>query len=156
MSIIRNKKKTESAFHRRGVAALEAALMLPLLVILTLGSIDIAQYVNLSQLVNNASREGARLVSRNGNESTRDVEDAVRSYMEDSFPQLSAAEISEATTITIRDEHSDPIANGDLTTIESGSRLSFEVVFNFSAIRWLNGPSWNGNTSQCQTICRRE
>jgi len=155
MNIRRNHDR-HSASGRHGAAAVEAALILPVLVILTLGSIDIAQYVNLSQLVTNASREGARLISRKQSEATTDIENAVRSYLQDSLPQLSAAQISAATTITIRDKNDGPIANGDLTTIESGDPISVEVAFDYSVVRWLQGPNWNGNSSQCKTVCRRE
>lgn len=151
-----NHSEIRLAGHRRGAAAVEAALILPFLVIVTLGAMDLAQYVNLSQLVTNASREGARQLSRSESESTQDVEDAVRSYLADSMPQVSPAKIAEATDVTIRDENGQPIRNGDLTTVESGDPVSIEISFDFSAVRWLPGPSWNGNTSQCRTVCRRE
>lgn len=154
MIIHNNDRRIHS--RRRGAAAVEAALVLPLLVIVTLGAIDLAQYINLSQLVTNASREGARLVSRSGNESTKEVEDAVRSYMADSLPQLSPAKISEAMKITIQDKNNQPVQDGDLTKVEPGDPISIQIAFDFSAVRWLHGPNWNGNTSQCRTVCRRE
>lgn len=131
MNIINNKNQTRPAFNRRGAAAVEAGLVLPILIILTLGAVDLAQYINLSQLVTNASREGARLVSRNGSASSQEVEDAVRSYLADCFPQVPTAKISKATTITIRDKDNQPIANGDLTTIESGIQFRSSLPSTF-------------------------
>lgn len=141
---------------RHGAAAVEAALLLPLLVILTFGALDLAQYVNLSQLVANASREAARVASRSDTQSTQDVINALGNYMAECFPQLSPATITNAMTITVRDQYNQPIPNGDLTTIESGDPIALEVSFDFDAVRWLSGPQWNGNISECRTVCRRE
>ena len=141
---------------RRGAAAVEAALLLPLLVILTLGAMDLAQYVNLSQQVANASREAARVASRNDTQVTQDVINTVGNYMADCFPQLPPATITGAMTVTVRDQYNQPIPNGDLTTIESGDPIALEVNFDFEAVRWLAGPQWNGNISGCRTVCRRE
>jgi Flp pilus assembly protein TadG len=148
--------KSRSALDRHGAAVVEAALILPVLVVLTLSAIDIAQYVNLTQSVTNASREGARLVSRNENDSVSEVEIAIRSYLQDSLPNMSAAQIANAMTITILDKDDNPIPNGDLSTLKSGDPVSFQVDFDYAAVRWLPGPSWNGNSSQCRTVCRRE
>ncbi len=45
--------------RRSGAAAVEFALVAPLLVLITFGSIDIGGLLQVSQLVSNASREGA-------------------------------------------------------------------------------------------------
>lgn len=146
--------KSQSATGRRGAVAVEAALVLPVLVIVTLGAIDIAQYVNLSQRVTNASREGARMISRTGVDSTKDVEQAVRNYLKDSYPHLTDAKVAAATKIAIRDKANRPVPGGDLTNIPSGDQVSMDVAFDFSAVRWLQGPNWSA--SQCRTVCRRD
>jgi Flp pilus assembly protein TadG len=48
---------------RRGAAAVEAALILPLLVGLLLGVWEVGRAVQLTQLLNDAAREGARLAA---------------------------------------------------------------------------------------------
>jgi Flp pilus assembly protein TadG len=46
--------------RQRGVAAVEFALVLPLLLVVVLGAIDWGWYFFIDQLVTNAAREGAR------------------------------------------------------------------------------------------------
>ena len=146
---------------RSGVAAVEAALMLPLLVIVTFGAIDVAQYINLGQVVCNASREGARIASRIDCESVEEVETVIAEYLASSNPQLSAEELTSALNIRIRklgevtpDYDDTVIAGGKLDTVGSGNPISIEVEFDFSMIRWLSGLPLGDPSST--THCRRE
>ena len=178
----RFQNKTNFAFGRRGVAAVEAALMLPLLVVVTFGSIDLAQYINLGQVVCNASREGARIASRNDVTSVNEVETAIIQYMANSIPHLSASELASAVKIRIsnsggeenndeyedyssmgngefisynNDQNSDSDANnGNLGNINSGDPIVIEVNFDFNSIRWLWGLTFTNPTTT--TVCRRD
>lgn len=143
---------------RRGSAAVEAALILPLLIIVSFGAIDVAQYINLAQLVSNASREGARVASRNGTETVDEVEAAVISFMADALSNLSAQELSDAINIEIRCGICDtPVPQGKLTEIASGDSVFVHVEFDFAKVRWLPGPSyWNNDVQESKTYCRRE
>jgi len=49
--------------QRRGVAAVEFAIVLPIFVIMTLGMIELGRAVNIQQTLTNASREGARIAA---------------------------------------------------------------------------------------------
>ena len=149
--------------NRNGVAAVEAALMLPLLVIVTFGAIDVAQYINLGQVVCNASREGARVASQSHIVSVSEVEAAIVDYLASSNPHLSDSELNSAIDVKIRKQSASlsdvatfesAIDNGNLAAIDSGDPISIQVDFDFSTIRWLNGiPLSNPTTT---TICRRE
>lgn len=55
---MRNRNRRRDG--QRGVAALEFALVFPLLLVLVLGAIDWGWYFFVDQLVTNAAREGAR------------------------------------------------------------------------------------------------
>jgi Flp pilus assembly protein TadG len=59
------KKRIRSTF-RRGVAATETAIMLPLLVIVVFGSIELANGIFLRQTLAQAAYEGARAATRPG------------------------------------------------------------------------------------------
>ncbi len=50
--------------HRSGVAAVEAAFLIPVLLILMVGLWQVGRIVQVSELLNNAAREGARLASQ--------------------------------------------------------------------------------------------
>lgn len=186
-----NRKK------RLGAAAIETALMLPVLVIVTLGAIDIAQYINLAQMVTNASREGGKMAS--SGDTVQEVEDRVIDYLSECMPQLTRDELEAATTIELAalsdlatsssdegtggtnngnngngnngngygnssdDDDSNSGSstttnfNGNLSSIYSGEPVSVSVSFDFSAVRWFEGPNyWNGNTTNSTTVTRRQ
>ena len=150
-------RKSSRADRRRGAAAVEAALVLPVLLTVLLGSIDIAQFINLSQLVTNASREGARFASRSSTNTVAEVEAAMHNYLRDSFPHLDAEALTAAAKVQVTDGENNSIQNGDLTNIASGDPILVDLAFDFSAVRWLPGPNyWNGNVNQSITACRRQ
>lgn len=137
--------------------ATEAVIVLPLLVFIMLGAIDIAQYINLAQLVSNSSREGARVASRIRTTTVQEIEQTVENYLKEIYPDLSDEQLAAAVSITVLDKNNSFISNGDLSNIESGDRMSVNVSFDFSAVRWLSGPDyWNGNVNSSSTVCRRE
>jgi hypothetical protein len=55
------QRDVEDRGRRRGVSAAEAALALPLFIVLVAGLVDGGRYFMLRQLLDNAVREGARL-----------------------------------------------------------------------------------------------
>lgn len=57
-SILRRKRIFS---ERRGVAAVEMALVAPLFMLMVLGIIEFGRYLMVGQLVTNAAREGARM-----------------------------------------------------------------------------------------------
>ena len=71
--------------ERRGVVAVEAAVMLPFLVIMMFGLWEVGRLIQVNQIVNNAAREGARLAAGayvNGTPVTvAMVDQAVRDYL---------------------------------------------------------------------------
>lgn len=86
--IIRNKKSTRSC---RGVAAVEFAALLPFLLILLLGVWEMGRLIQVHQILNNATREGARvaaqgltidLTNQPKEISQADVENTVKYYLE--------------------------------------------------------------------------
>lgn len=141
---------------RRATAAVEAALVLPLLIIVTFGAIDIAQYINLAQLVSNASREGGRVASRKRTASVSEVEAAVASFISEALPTMSDEEIASALTVVVRNGPT-AVAGAALRDVDSGNQIVVNVAFDFSVVRWLSGPSyWNNDVQECNTYCRRE
>lgn len=73
----------------RGAAAIELALLLPLLVLLIFGMIEFSLLMYNRQVITNASREGARagIVQRDlsvpGSQIVQEITDAVNQYCED-------------------------------------------------------------------------
>ena len=56
--------------HRTGVAAMEAAVSLPILVVLVFGSMEIANAIFLKQSLNMAAYEAAKLITAPGDNNT--------------------------------------------------------------------------------------
>lgn len=152
-SLTRNYSRT-----RKGAAAVEAALLAPVLVLTTLGAIDIAQYINLAQLIANASREGARTACRNQTESTQDIRQSIEQLLADSAFKMTPEQIAEGLSVTVLHGSSgQPIPEGDLSTVVSGESLSISVSFDFKVVRWLHGPDyWDVTANTSRTFCRRD
>ncbi len=152
-----NKRPVKRTSNRNGTAALESALIAPLLVLILLGAIDIGQYVNVAQCVSNCSREGARVACSNETQTKAEVTAAVLDYLGEIFPNLSETELAEAVDVTIRDETEDLVITNDLSIIDPGSQMSVLVELDFSAVRWLHGVHYfNGQFKQTTTYARRE
>ncbi len=134
---------------RRGAAIVEFAVVSPLLFLLVMGAIDVGQYVNVSQTVSDASREGARLAAQNEMSSCSAVENVVLEYLEDSFPNISDAALSAATSITVTNSVGTPVT--DLTTIAAGSSLTVQVDLEFDTVRWIQSVSLGSNRSLSTT-----
>lgn len=153
---MRNRKRVNRRKHERtGGAVVEAALVLPVLIVLTLGVIDIAQYISLAQVVCNASRESARVASRAETDSISEIEAAAKQYFADLFPQLSSETLDAAIQIVVSDTAGNTIT--DLSAVESGTQLSAYLKFDFQTIRWLDGIDyWSGSADQATTVFRKE
>ncbi len=142
--------------NRRGGAAVEAALVAPVMVFIIISAIDIGQYINMAHIVTNASREGARAASKVDTRKVAEIPVAVLSYIGNSFPHLTDAELKEATLIEVRDEDGSPIANGVLDNVASGEMVSVRVRFDFNEIRWIRGLDyWNGRFKESTSVSRR-
>lgn len=124
---------------RRAVAAVEMAIALPLLVLLLLGTIDLGQFVNVGQVVSNASRVGARKASVKATKTVADVEAEVINYLDHYFPGRSTSEIQNATTVSVMFANGTALSGNDLAFLEDGVKMIVTVQFDYSAVRWVNG-----------------
>jgi Flp pilus assembly protein TadG len=69
-SMVRSTPSARQAVVRRGAAAIEAAITLPMLIILVFGSIEMANAIFLRQSLNMAAYEAAKVVTRPGDNTT--------------------------------------------------------------------------------------
>ncbi|MGI9518353.1 MAG: TadE family protein [Pirellulaceae bacterium] len=142
--------------NRRGGAALEAALIAPVMVFILISAIDIGQYINTAHIISNAAREGARAASRVDSRRVNDVSAAVMSYLGNSLPQMTDNQLEEATLIEVRDADGHPIPNDFLAGLDSGDSVSVRVRFDFNEIRWIHGfDYWNGQFKESTSVSRR-
>lgn len=142
---------------RRAAATVEFAIIGPLLFLLTLGALEIGQYVNVGQTVSEASREGARFAARNGTSTVKAVEGYVQNYINSAFAGLPTGTLAAALDVKVSDASGKPIAGGDLTSVDTGASINVEVTFDFSAVRWLSkGHCTTSTTLKTTTMARRE
>jgi Flp pilus assembly protein TadG len=108
------------------VAAVEAALILPVVLILMLGTWEVGRMVEVTQILNNAVREGGRSASTGQNTNSQ-VQQTVLNYLQNAgLPSASA-------TVTVSDLTS---PNTDCTAATELDQLQVTVSIPFNAVRW--------------------
>jgi Flp pilus assembly protein TadG len=144
-----NRRRVRAS-ARRGLAAVEAAFVLPLLVMLMMGVWEVGRMVEVSQILNNAVREGARYAaggtSNNIPVTVALVQSQVQNYM--TSAGLPSAAVS-GSTVTVTNQSAntwtDPCDASPLdqfqvsVTIPSGSA--------FDSLKWGLTKSITGMTS---------
>ncbi len=125
------------AARRLGVAAVEAALILPVALVLLLGTWEVGRMVEVSQVLNNAAREGGRSAST-GQYTNSQVQQTVLNYIQNAgLPTASA-------TVTVTDlTHS----GTDCTAATELDQLQISVSLPFTAVRWSAATLVTSNTT---------
>lgn len=119
--------------NRRGVAAVEFALVLPCFLLLLLGVLEIGRAIHIQQTIVNASREGARLAATKAAES--DVKSTVLDYLTKAKVPTSAVSVKQS-----RDRDA----------------MTVEVDLPYSAVSWLPPTMLAGRTLSASSTFRRE
>jgi Flp pilus assembly protein TadG len=120
--------------NRRGAAAVEFAIVLPVFILLVFGMIEYGRMVMVQQVITNASREGARRAVLDG-------ATAVGGYLAD-------AKISGGTCKL------NPL---NPASADSGGPITVTVEVPFNAVSWLPSPMYlGGKTLSAATTMRRE
>jgi Flp pilus assembly protein TadG len=111
--------------NRRGAAAIEFALVMPVFLVLLLGMLECARLGMAVQVVTSAAREGCRVAALPGNTATT-AQTRVNTVLSQSgFP---------SATITLTP--SDP------TTATGGAAISLSLSVPFSKVSWLGTSSF--------------
>ncbi|HEX5444462.1 MAG TPA: TadE family protein [Pirellulales bacterium] len=135
---LRPRRRRRPARSRRGVAAVEFALVAPLFLILLLGVIEYGRMLVVQQVVNEAAREGVRAAVCAGAQ-TSDVLAAAND-------RLTASSISGAA-VTVSPSPPGSAANGD--------PVSVTVEVPFSAVSWLHSSAALDATTLSATCTMR-
>lgn len=153
MNLQRKTRLSRRDCLRNGAAAVEAAIVIPLIALILLGSIDVGQSVYVAQVVNEASREGARQACRFDTKSEETVRTTVRNFVRDSFSGLADASVE----VNFSNNAGEAIPSGDLSTMSSGAPVTVQVVLDYDSVRWTPGfIGLGGRTIETTTIMRRE
>jgi Flp pilus assembly protein TadG len=133
----------------RGVALVEFALVMPVLLLLLVGTLDVARAANAYVVVNSASREGVRVAALAPGSSYAKIRDAVR---ERSAPLDDQAVL---VTVAYQDEDGRWIECVSTTcatwprtmaTPPKPMRVRVDVAYPWNAVTWMAGQFFAGGT----------
>lgn len=113
---------------RRGLAAIELAILLPLLLLLVVGLWEVGRMVEVQQVLANAAREGARQAST-GVRSSTEVKDVVVRY-------LIQNGISGVTSKNVTVTNITSSARPEPNACEQLDQFKIAVTIPFSSVRW--------------------
>jgi Flp pilus assembly protein TadG len=130
--------------NRRGAAAVEFALVAPIMFTVVLGSIEFGRVMMALNLISNAARNGARVGVISG-KTNSDVSSAVSSLLTGTGISTSNA----STTILVNG------TSADVSTALTGDSISVSVTVPVSSISWLAAPVFTNNMSLAQTSIMR-
>lgn len=132
---------------QKGASAVEFALVLPILTLLTFGIIEFSVYLYNQQVITNASREAARagIVSQSPRVTVADISNVATNYTQN---HLITFGTQNTPTVSVTGYDSNALFGTDLT-IQVNYNYSFLVIPNFIAIGTL------GNM-QATTVMRYE
>ena len=146
--------------HRRGVAAVEFAVVLPFLLLLLVGIWELGRIIHVQIILNNAARDGARLAAQANiinatgdytqikfNTGTPNIEGAIKAY-------LKAAGITDHSDLVIQLEFVEAATGGaptGTTTADpylgsKNQRFRVRVSIPYANIRWTTLSLINPNT----------
>ncbi len=115
--------------RRRGVAAVEFAVIFPVLMILAFGLWEYGRLVEVQQVLSNAAREGGRMAAT-GHKSNTEVKQHVRMYLDAQGLNTTGMSDPEVTNLTSA-ERSDP------RDAEQLDRFRVRVNFPTANCRWF-------------------
>ncbi len=137
---------------RRGAALVEFAVVAPVLFLIILGMIEVGRGVMVSQLLVNASREGARKAALT-DMTTGEVTSFVEQYLTSVGVPVSGA------TITIKNQSSAGGGFGttsDLSTVPAGMGIEVSVEVTTASVSWLPTSNYMPDSLQGSTVMRKE
>ena len=147
-AVAENQAKVEKLCRRcrskrKGVAAVEFAVVAPLFFLLVFGMIEFGRAVMVQQIITNASREGARLAVLDGSTGT-EVKTSVVNYLQKAAITVTADKVTVTPT--------EPSAAG------YGDPVTVNVSIPFSQVSWLPTPWFigSGTNLSAETVMRRE
>jgi Flp pilus assembly protein TadG len=124
--------------RRAGTAAVEFALISPLLIVLLLGLWEVGRFVEAEQILNNAAREGAPQGST-GQSSLAQVKATVINYIAASGFDTTGAVVT-VTNVTTGEVDADP------RTYSPHDHIRIDVSMPFNKVRWILLNRFNTST----------
>jgi Flp pilus assembly protein TadG len=137
---------------RRGVAAVEMALILPLVLTMLLGTWEVGRIIEVQQYLNVAAREAARQAG-SGIVTNSQVQQVAINYMRNALNDTTGAKTAHlAVTVTVHPAASPGTSqNIDVTQANSLDLIVISLSIPFQDVRW-NGLSTITGASSLQAL----
>lgn len=138
-------RRDPSSKNRRGAAAVEMALVLPVFVTVTLGMIELGRGIMVAQLMTNAAREAARTAIIDGS-TDASVANVAKSFLE------TAAKVSQSdVSVTITNA-----SGGSVATAQPRDLITVTVSLPYSKVSWLPPKYLAGKSLSATSAMRHE
>lgn len=137
--------------RRRGGAFVEFAVLIPFFVLMALGSIEYGRVMQVSQIVEHAAREGARMAAQD-TKSTSDVRAEVNRVMQAagfSTDQFTA-------TIRISDQSGNSLGSWDVRYCDEDHIITVQVQIPYRNVRIIPSSLFQDYTLSSHSSMRRE
>lgn len=131
---------------------MEAALVLPIFFTVVLGIVEFGRAMMVSQLVTNASREGARLAIVDGSTNS-DVESFIYDFLADS---VNVAEGDVGVTITVDPATGNPDPADQLAAAGVGDLVTVRVSVPFNKVNYVPAEYLSGKNLVGLSAMRHE
>lgn len=129
MARLVHSRVADSQSQRRGVAAVEFAIIMPVMALFIVGLWEVGRMVEVQQYLNNAVREGARQAST-GVKTTAQVQATVVTYLQQKG--LTSVAASNVTVTSVSNS-----SNTDPSTATQLDQFRVSVTIPFSSVRWI-------------------
>ncbi len=134
----RFQSRTQS--NRQGAAMIEFAIVAPLMILFTLGIIEMGRMTMVKQVLTNISREGARMAT---------LTDATNASVQTQVQTLLTGSNINGATITFNPSV--------ISSAPSGSLVTVSISIAAENVSWLNTPLFmSGKSLSASTSMRRE
>lgn len=131
--------------RRRGAAAVEMAVVLPVFITVILGLIEVGRGIMVAQLMANAARESARAAVVDGS-TNNSVSDVAKNFL------ASAAKVSPGdVTVTITTG-----SGGQVSAAQPRELITVKVTLPFSKVSWLPPKYLAGKNLEATSAMRHE
>jgi Flp pilus assembly protein TadG len=148
-SVCRNQQIRSSSGRepRRGAAAVEMALILPVFISAVLGIVELGRGIMISQLLETAARNGARQAINSGTTNAQ-VTSTVQTFL-----QTTANIAPTSVTVAIADNGS---GSAPLANAATGDSISVTVSVPFATVSWLPPNYLKGVTLSALCVMQHE
>ncbi len=146
----RNRNNCER--KRCGAVLVEAAVVLPILLMLVLGIVEFGRGMMVVQLLTNGAREGARRAVLDGS-TNNTVENHVKLLLSNSIG-CSAGDLNVAVTLT--PDPANSTTGNEVANAQTGDLVEVEVTVDYDKVGYVAGSFLSGRTLRARTTMRHE